>query len=148
MDMTSFSFITVGCGACHPGGGSMEYDREGKRYDHWMNDPLSGFTSGGDNNFDGDYYKARWSETGVLEADCLLCHMPEFSVSNRNRQITNLNFRWASVAGAGFASVHGSIADNMPVHVEYNTELFNPDGTISPHIVREPRNEACLSFHA
>ncbi len=148
MDMTSFSFITVGCGACHPGGGSMEYDREGKRYDHWMNDPLSGFISGGDNNFDGDYYKARWSETGVLEADCLLCHMPSYSTKNRGQALASLNFKWAPVAGAGFASVHGSIADNTPVHVEYNAELFNPDGTISPHIVREPRNEACLSCHA
>ncbi|MHA1573415.1 MAG: hypothetical protein ACTSX8_05425 [Alphaproteobacteria bacterium] len=25
--MTSFTFISIGCGACHPGGGSAEYDR-------------------------------------------------------------------------------------------------------------------------
>jgi len=30
MDMTSFSFITAGCGECHPGGGPMENDRDGK----------------------------------------------------------------------------------------------------------------------
>jgi hypothetical protein len=36
MDMTSFSFITAGCGACHPGGGSAEYDRSGNRYDKYM----------------------------------------------------------------------------------------------------------------
>lgn len=148
MDMTSFSFITAGCGVCHPGGGSAEYDREGKRYDQWMSNAESGFVSSGENGFDGDYYQARWSETGVLEADCLLCHMPEYSVTNRNLQINSWNFRWAPVAGAGFAWINGSIADNNTIRVQYNHELFNPDGTISPHIVREPRNEACLACHA
>lgn len=46
MDMTSFSFLTAGCAVCHPGGGSAEYDREGKRYDRCMSDPASGFTRG------------------------------------------------------------------------------------------------------
>lgn len=73
MDMTSFSFLTAGCAVCHPGGGSAEYDREGKRYDRCMSDPASGFTPGGDNNFDGDYYQAKWSESGVLEAYCVTC---------------------------------------------------------------------------
>lgn len=36
IDMTSFVFITRGCGKCHPGGGPLEYDRDGKRYDRWM----------------------------------------------------------------------------------------------------------------
>jgi hypothetical protein len=77
IDMTSFDFVTATCGNCHPGGGPLEYDRDGNRYDAWMRDPASGLGSGGENNLDGDYYKARWSETGVIEADCLLCHMPE-----------------------------------------------------------------------
>ncbi len=148
MDMTAFSFFTAPCGGCHPGGGSGEYDREGKRYDHWMADPASGFTSGGDNQFDGDYYKARWTETGVLEADCLLCHMPGYDYELRKKQLTAMNFRCAATAGSKFAAVKGSIQKGEPVQVEYKRELFNPDGTIEPHIVRQPRNEACLSCHA
>lgn len=148
MDMTAFTFFTSPCGACHPGGGSAEYDREGKRYDHQMSDPKNGLTSKGDNNFDGDYYRAQWSETGVLEADCLLCHMPEYSFAERKKQLGAWNFRWAATAGSKFAVVQGSIQKGDPVQVAYNKELFNPDGTIEPHIVREPRNEACLSCHA
>ncbi|NQT13600.1 MAG: hypothetical protein HQ582_12680 [Planctomycetes bacterium] len=148
MDMTSFTFITKGCGNCHPGGGSAEFDREGKRYDFWMNDPSSGFNSGADNDFDGDYYKARWSETGVLEADCLLCHMPEYGMSERKKQLGAWNFRWAATAGAGFAKVTGSVSEDKPVGVAYDKQLFNDDGTLEPHIVREPRNEVCLSCHA
>lgn len=148
MDMTAFTFFTSACGACHPGGGSAEFDREGKRYDRWMSDPKSGFTSKGDNNFDGDYYQARWSESGVLEADCLLCHMPEYDFGQRKQQLGAWNFRWAATAGSKFASVTGSIQKGEPVEIAYNKELFNPDGTIEPHIVREPRNETCLSCHA
>lgn len=148
IDMTAFTFFTSPCGTCHPGGGPGEYDREGKRYDRWMRDPQSGFTSKGENNFDGDYYQARWSETGVLEADCLLCHMPGYDFAGRKKQLAAWNFRWAATAGARFASVKGSVQKGEPVEVSYHKELFNPDGTIEPHIVREPRNEACLSCHA
>ena len=148
MDMTSFTFITIGCGACHPGGGSAEYDREGKRYDRWMADPASGLTPGGDNNFDGDYYKAHWSKTGVLEADCLICHLPEYDMAERRRQIKLWNFRWAATAGAHLATVSGSVAKGEPVTVAYDKTKFNPDGTIALHIVREPRNAACLACHA
>jgi len=148
MDMTSFTFLTVGCGACHPGGGSAEYDRQGKRYDRWMADPASGITPGGENNLDGDYYKARWSETGVLEADCLLCHLPEYDHETRKKHVMSLNFRWAPTAGAGFATVTGSIKTGRPVTVEYDKSLFRPDGKVEPHIIRAPRDEACLSCHA
>jgi len=148
MDMTSFSFITSGCGGCHPGGGSAEFDRAGKRYDRWMSDPKSGFSPGADNDFDGDYYQARWSETGVLEADCLLCHLPEYDFSQRKKQLSALNFRWAPVAAAGFAAVNGSVKGGDPPKAVYHKHKFNPDGTISPHIVREPRNQTCLACHA
>ncbi|RJP33733.1 MAG: hypothetical protein C4527_03945 [Candidatus Omnitrophota bacterium] len=148
MDMTSQTFITAGCGNCHPGGGPLEFDREGKRYDLWMKNPESGLVSGGENHLDGDYYKTNWDQTGVLEADCLLCHMPEYHFYIRNKQLKSTNFRWAATAAAGFAEVKGSIANGEPVELLYKKELFSPDGTISPHIVREPRNETCLQCHA
>jgi cytochrome b subunit of formate dehydrogenase len=148
MDMTSFSFITAGCGECHPGGGPVEYDRAGNRYDEFMRDERNGLTSGGDNNFDGDYYQARWSETGVLEADCMICHQPEYNNAERIKQLKALNFRWAPTVAAGWGTVTGSIKGNPSVKVVYNKSLFDPDGKISPHIVREPRNDACLFCHA
>ncbi len=148
IDMTSLDFITRGCGKCHPGGGPLEYDRDGKRYDQWMADPASGFTPDGENELDGDYYKARWSESGVLEADCLLCHLPEYDFGARNQQIDQLNFRWAPVAAAGLARIDGSISKDEAVTVTYDASKFDADGKLSPHIVREPRNETCLQCHA
>jgi hypothetical protein len=110
IDMTSFDFVTATCGNCHPGGGPLEYDRDGRRYDERMRDPASGLTSGGDNNLDGDYFKARWAETGVIEADCLLCHQPAYNYAKRNAQLAGLNFRWAATEGAGFGVVTGKVA--------------------------------------
>jgi cytochrome b subunit of formate dehydrogenase len=148
MDMTSFSFITAGCGECHPGGGPTEYDRTGRRYDEAMKDPRNGWTSGGDNAFDGDYHLARWSETGVLEADCLICHQPGYDNEKRKSQLKTQNFRWAPTAGAGWGTVEGSSLGPTPVRVVYDKSLFDAEGKISPRIVREPRNEACLFCHA
>ncbi len=146
MDMTSFSFITAGCGKCHPGGGPAEYDRNGHRYDQFMKD--NNYRSGGENDFDGDYYKARWIETGVLEADCMICHQPGYDHAERTKQLQALNFRWAPTVASGFATVSGSIQENEQVNVTYNTSLFDEEGKISPHIVREPRDKACLECHA
>lgn len=147
IDMTSFDFVTASCGSCHPGGGPLEYDREGKRYDAWMRDPASGLSAGGENGFDGDYHKARWSDTGVIEADCLLCHQPEFDFKKRNQELVNLNFRWAATAGAGFATVTGKVSANEQPSVAYDKSKFTADGKVLVHIAPEPRNETCLHCH-
>ncbi|MCK9459364.1 MAG: DUF4405 domain-containing protein [Proteobacteria bacterium] len=148
IDMTSFDFVTATCGACHPGGGPLEKDRDGKRYDAWMANPASGLASGGDNRLDGDYFKARWSETGVIEADCLLCHMPEYDYKKRNGTLADLNFRWAATAGAGFGAVAGKVSAGEQPTVAYDKSKFDPDGNVVAHIVPEPRNETCLNCHA
>jgi hypothetical protein len=147
IDMTSFDFVTATCGNCHPGGGPLEFDRDGRRYDSWMRDPASGFASGADNGLDGDYYKARWSETGVIEADCLLCHMPEYDLKKRNAELANLNFRWAATAGAGFGKINGKVQANEQPSVSYDKMKFDTDGNVIVHIAPEPRNEACLGCH-
>ncbi len=148
IDMTSFDFVTAPCGNCHPGGGPMELDREGKRYDAWMRDPASGLSAGGENGLDGDYYKARWSETGVIEADCLLCHSPEYDFMRRNGELANLNFRWAATAGAGFGSVSGKVNASEQPAVSYDKSRFDAQGNVLVHIAPEPRNETCLTCHA
>jgi hypothetical protein len=147
IDMTSFDFVTATCGNCHPGGGPLEYDREGKRYDDRMADPESGLTAGGDNGFDGDYYKARWSRTGVIEADCLLCHMPEYDLKTRNAELADLNFAWAATAGAGFGVVQGKVLAGEEPKVIYDGSKFDQDGNVILHIAPEPRNETCLGCH-
>ena len=144
--MTSFNFI-VSCGKCHPGGGPLEYDRTGNRYDHFATDPKNKITSGGDNNFDGDYHKARWTETGVIEADCLLCHFPAYNMEERNRQLSLLNFKWAATAGAGLAEIAASVkAGEKPV-VTYQLSHFDAEGHLSTPIIKGVPTENCLFCH-
>ena len=144
MDMTSQSFL-MSCGGCHPGGGPAEYDREGHRYDEHM--ASGAVASGGENGFDGDYYKTTWDKTGVLEADCLLCHMPEYASSKRNKAIKAGNFRWSATAGAGFAAVSGKATEETGVQMQWNSGLFDSDGKVDITMVRSPRNTACLGCH-
>jgi len=146
MDMTSFTFITNGCATCHPGGGPLEYDREGFRYDKHM-DSLK-YTAGGINNFDGDYFQAHWNHSGVIEADCNLCHLPEYDYKGRNAHLAKWNFKWLATEGSGLAVVEGSIKDTIAVTVKYNVAKFDAEGKVSLHIVREPRNETCLNCHS
>jgi hypothetical protein len=145
IDMTSFDFVTATCGNCHPGGGPLEYDREGNRYDEYMK--KQGMKSEDENGLDGDYFKARWIDTGVIEADCLLCHMPEYNFKERNKQLSNLNFKWAATAGSGFAKVEGSVKDKKPVKINYDKEKFDEEGRVVVHIAPEPRSETCLQCH-
>lgn len=139
------------CGGCHPGGGSAEYDRNGNRYDRFARDPANHIVSGGTNNFDGDYFKARWAEAGVLEADCLMCHMPEYDYELRKKEIKSLNFKWAATAGAGFAKVQGSVKNGDTPVVSYliagEESPFLSDGRMALHMVREIPAENCLNCH-
>jgi hypothetical protein len=149
IDMTSYEFVTATCGNCHPGGGPLEFDRAGNRYDQWMADPASQMTPGGDNNFDGDYFKARWSQTGVIEADCLLCHLPEYDFKKRNAQLAALNFRWAATEAAGFGKITGSVGKGETPTIAYDLSKFDTNGFVRVlHTVPEPRNETCLTCHA
>jgi len=147
IDMTSFDFVTATCGNCHPGGGPLEYDRNGNRYDVWMRDPASGLVTGEENGLDGDYFKARWSETGIIEADCLLCHMPEYDLKKRNDELSKLNFRWAATAGAGFGEIQGKVQDNVKPTVTYDKKKFDSSANTILHIAPEPRNDTCLGCH-
>lgn len=148
IDMTSFEFISASCGTCHPGGGPLETDREGKRYDRWMRDPASGFTDSGDNRFDGDYHKARWARSGVIEADCLMCHLPDYDFKIRNAHLKKLNFKWAATAAAGFGKVTGGVISNEQPRVAYDLSRFDAQGRVLVKSVPHPRNETCLTCHA
>jgi hypothetical protein len=99
-DMSSFDLAHGGCSFCHPGGGALEYDREGYRYDGKVSGLIEG--AGGADLFanptpkNGDYFTfvsgsgivsrvANWTSGGVAEADCLMCHYADqYTQTERN----------------------------------------------------------------
>lgn len=146
IDFTSYTF-TYKCGVCHPGGGAAEFDRNGNRYDKFAADPKNGIIAGGQNGLDGDYFKANWAESGVIEADCLVCHLKDYNNEERKKQIKAFNFRWSATAGAGFGEIEGAVSRKEKPKVLYDLSIFQKDGTVVLPVIREVPNENCLFCH-
>ena len=127
VDLTVYDFIgfsspgrgQLPCGACHPGGGGAQYDRDGNRYDETLADDPSLAES-----FDGDYYQSHWDKSGVVEADCFVCHLSGYSFEDRVAQLERGNYQWAAVAGSGMGSVEGSVVRGDEPSVIYNKRFF------------------------
>ena len=121
----------------------MEFDRDGQRYDQTLaaNPELR-------NSMDGDYHRSNWDHSGVVEADCFVCHLPEYSFVSRTKQLKKQNFRWAAVAGSGIAQVAGAVSDGQAPTVQYNERFFNADGTIALNLSWPPPDENCTFCHS
>lgn len=124
------------CAVCHPGGGAMEYDRDGNRYDNpatWKS-PES---------LDGDYHGNKWLESGVLEADCLICHLDTYDLFARNTEVKAGNLRVAASVGAGFAQMVSQ------TEVAYQASIFNAQGQVTlDGLNRHVLDDNCSSCHA
>jgi hypothetical protein len=149
IDMTSYEFVGFSdtkyqpsCGACHAGGGGMEYDREGNRYDEYLaeNPELK-------ESFDGDYYKSQWDKSGVVEADCFICHMEGYDFTSRVEQLEDGNYQWAMVAGSRIGEVSGSVKKGQEPKVIYNRRFFNDDGTVTLRMSYPPPDDNCMFCH-
>ncbi len=133
------------CGSCHPGGGLAETDRGGRRYDDFMRE--RGYLPGAINDYDGDYFRSFWTRSGVLEADCLICHLPGYRFKERAEQIKRWNFKWAATAGGGLGKVLGSVKEGQSPRVIYDLKKFLPDGRLRPRFTREIPSKNCLFCH-
>lgn len=155
IDLTSFTFasqslvvnktyVKPSCAGCHAGGGMLEHDRDGLRYDKRLNaNPALALS------LDGDYYQSRWDKSGIIEVDCFFCHSSRYNMQARINQMKNLNFKWAGTAASGIGQVYGKVADSQIPRVVYNKRLFNEDGTfVMPSFVYRPKAENCLLCHA
>ncbi|MBE0617181.1 MAG: hypothetical protein IH608_04550, partial [Proteobacteria bacterium] len=159
IDLTSYDYV-ASCGTCHPGGGIFEFQRDAAgaatttRY--------SAAAEAAAPDFDGDYWtlatggagqKSRWAASGVVEADCLLCHLTGYNKDGRNAQLTSRNYQWSASAGLG-ASVTGAVFSGgaftgATPSVDYtpaatNFVGANLDGT---RIVARPPVANCLFCH-
>jgi Cytochrome c554 and c-prime len=151
IDLTTFAWVnagenldkgTPGCGGCHPGGGGLEFDRDGRRYDRRADeDPFLAAS------LDGDYYRSRWADTGVIEADCFICHLPGYDYNARLRQLSRQNFQWAVISASGIGRVTGSVKENETIRITYNRRLFNEDGQIVVDLMSMPASENCVFCH-
>lgn len=190
IDLSTYDWIGAGknnprhkiksssCGSCHPGGGPLEYGRNTKGKADSGKTLIAGEAAGAGQH-DGDYSsrfttdkKSHFRESGVVEADCLLCHLPGYRMEERNEQLYRRNYRWAATAGAGLGEVKGAVftysnPDAGPGHpgfsagtwnlskrpvVSYNwsdRNLFTPDGRLKGSVLKKSVSlKNCLQCHA
>ncbi len=140
IDLTPFEWIQ-NSGILHPGGGPAEYDRAWNRYDEALAKDRGLALFG-----DSDYYESPWLDTGVVEADCFICHLDTYNYSIRAQQMKKQNFRWAATAAAGLGVVSGAVRDGDRPDVHYRKDLFDADGKVHLQIQR-PTDRQCLPCH-
>ena len=161
IDKSSFAFVQ-NCGACHPGGGGSEYDRRGHLYYDGESKRFGYEDSGGSSLLDGDYtpfsngnanYGAPWNESGVSEADCLICHLKGYQWKERGATLRGKFFKYAPTVGAGWANIKISKDESgdlrtEEVTVDYTKKEVADFENLHLQIVKEPLDENCWSCHA
>ncbi|MFN7992444.1 MAG: hypothetical protein U0Q18_02520 [Bryobacteraceae bacterium] len=146
-DMSQPEWLTK-CGGCHTGGGISEYDLQGHRFLSAGARP-SGTLDPSYTIRDrekGEIVPWDWEKSGIAEADCFLCHVPNASRGARKKEVARGNFRWANNAtlvDTGIVSVSES------GNFTYNRALFNTDGTVKGPALNlsDPTLENCAACH-
>ena len=161
IDKSSFSFVQ-NCGACHPGGGWSEYDRRGHLYYNEESKKFGYENSGESPLLDGDYTPwsdgnandgAPWDQSGVSEADCLICHLKGYQWKERGATLKGKFFKYGPSVGAGWANIKTS-KDKLgnskvdEVIIDYNKKEVADFENLYLQIVRKPPDENCWSCHA
>ncbi len=146
------------CGICHLGGGPTEFSFSGKRLDT--------IPEGQVKEMDPDFYywdrksnvfrKWDWKRSGVREANCLVCHTPNYSKGIQDQRTTGHgmfkvpHFSSSTSAGLITTGVVEKVTDDG--RVIYNPRAFYPDGRVKPEYLRITgsfaRKDACLQCHA
>lgn len=160
MDKSSF-FYVENCGSCHPGGGWGEYDRKGNLYYDEENKKFGYEISGDTPWIDGDYssfsmgnlkYGAPWNESGVSEADCLICHLKGYKWIDRVYGLKGRFFKYGPTIGAGWANIKLSqdVSGNQRVEeieIDYTRKEIANFEDLHLNIIKNPPDDNCLFCH-
>ncbi len=154
IDKSSYTWVKI-CGVCHPGGGGCEYDRKGHRYDNFAAEPQHGIVPMGDNYLDGDYYHSDWARSGVLEADCLICHLKGYDWKARAWAVRAGRFYEAPALGAGWyrkndkperANAPGE-EKAFPFHLNYTRSALADAANLGASISASVPDQNCCNCH-
>lgn len=94
---------------------------------------------------------------GALEGDCLVCHMPNYRMGGRNREIAAGRYAWAATAGAGIGEIKGpqlspgqdaGAAQRPFVSYHWTGGAFTSDGRMKgSRIQKHVASANCLQCH-
>jgi hypothetical protein len=106
---------------------------------------------------------SRWSLTGQLDVDCMVCHAVSgaYDFNGRREQIEKQNFGWSATAGLRLGKIDGDVSrikddadpsdaetqERLP-KVTYDAGRFAIDGTVFMDLVRKPPSNSCYQCHS
>lgn len=142
IDLTTAGWLQV-FGPRHAGGGPAVYGRDGDPLtdrDYDTPDVQSGIV-----NSDGELTVWDWSGSGVVEMNCLLCHMDSPDTDARRMMLEAGAFQWANTATLAGTGIVTQAGDSW----QWNHDAFAEDGTLveGQLTIRDPENENCGTCH-
>ena len=131
-------------GVRHVGGGPATTSQEGiplEELDPGLNDLQSSIV---------DLNSAKlvpwnWNESGVIEMNCFLCHIPDPDADARAEAIHSGQFNWANTA----TLVSSGIVEERGGQYLWNKDAFLADGELASAYIKiqDPTNENCGQCH-
>lgn len=143
IDLTTAGWLET-LGARHPGGGPAVTSRDGTPLLELVpdaNNPEASIL----NPETGELEPWNWQESGIVEMNCFLCHLPNPNNDARIQSLQEGAFGWANSAtllGTG-------LIDQVEGTWQWNTDAFDQDGLLLEDnvTVRDPNNENCGQCH-
>jgi thiosulfate reductase cytochrome b subunit len=142
-DLTTADWVKV-FGVRHAGGGPAQYSQDGT--------PLTELTPNNSNieasivdPETGELVPWDWAESGIVEMNCFLCHMPNPDNEARQEAIHTGNFGWANSATLQKAGIISQDGDNWT----WNADAFDENGELVEGIIaiQDPTNDNCGQCH-
>jgi len=143
LDLSTAEWI-MQYGARFPGGGPAIISREGTALSELAPDPDNPQTS----ILDPETGKAiawNWDESGVVEMNCFLCHIPDPDNERRKEALEAGAFAWANTA----TLLGSGIVEQSSDGYTWNEQAFDEYGALKPDYVtiQDPSNENCGLCH-
>jgi thiosulfate reductase cytochrome b subunit len=131
-------------GVRHVGGGPAVYARNGERLDQLETLPGDPETHVLDPET-GEWVPWDWSESGVVEMNCFLCHTPTPDNQARIQELHEGNFKWANSATLMNTGVIFQTEDEF----QWDLDAFEPDGELKENalVIQDPDNDNCGLCH-
>ncbi|HID54555.1 MAG TPA: hypothetical protein EYP41_21265 [Anaerolineae bacterium] len=143
-DLTTPEWLKM-FGVRHVGGGPAEYGRDGQ--------PLTDLAPSADSvetsivdPATGERIPWDWSESGTVEMNCFLCHLPDPDNEARKAAIHEGNFQWANTATLGAT---GIVKQTDGGDWQWNEAAFDEDGNLTKGVIsiQDPNNDNCGLCH-
>lgn len=142
-DLTTADWVKL-FGVRHAGGGPAEYSQDGQKLTELA--PIShSVESSIVDPETGERVPWDWAESGIIEMNCFLCHMPNPDNEARKTAVHEGNFGWANSVTLQQTGVITQTADGWA----WNASSFTENGELAEGAltIQDPTNNNCGQCH-